>query len=567
MNYIAVDGALHSCPSKDEFFQAVNKIDLTPLEAVISGPPATAGQTRSEVPAAGADTFDGEISQNPHGNGQPGPKVKPAKPFVVLRLFSLYPGTGAPPRLGTLHKLLKQRDNDLAERCGFTGRLPDRGTIRKRFLKLDRHPRLINEALREISPKFVQLYLIPPDPGPPPKQDDSIHHSRTAECNKTRRRILQDGVGDDEFDDLFPRGCGAVNFILRHVYGGQITCHKCRPWDCRQGHDHGLTERPPRVLKCPRKAGHKDGCVHEVHRQWRCRCCGSNVSVTSGIPSLHGVGLPLRTVLRCIHVMLNQAHGVSALRMGTRLNTGGRTMRHGTMLQLTHRIRKAMQEPHPLPFKGTVEIDEAKVKLKDGEVHLIGAYDHATRRVYIEILDGPTDQKVMRDFVERVSLPKSRVYTDGTAAWPPNIDRIHGVVIHKDFDFGHAAELYGEGNGWYYITTNRIEGSWGLLRSALRIPGTASCKYFPLYLAEVMWRINHISNRLEAESYKGEERRIAALMGQLVASMGNRRLNIDELQEGNRTGSNRSAAGPLFSREPMAPDHNPLDVGDMPLAA
>ena len=49
-----------------------------------------------------------------------------------------------------------------------------------------------------------------------------------------------------------------------------------------------------------------------------------------------------------------------------------------------------------------MEIDEARVKLKDGVVHLICAYDHATRRLHIEILDGPATQEVIRDLINRV---------------------------------------------------------------------------------------------------------------------------------------------------------------------
>ena len=130
-----------------------------------------------------------------------------------------------------------------------------------------------------------------------------------------------------------------------------------------------------------------------------------------------------RKVLLCIHIMLNSSYGISALRMGQRLNTRDRTSRHGTMLKLMNLVRKGMQEKHPLPFKGPIEIDEAKVNLRDGEVHLIGAYDQATRRVYVEIIDGSANREVMRDFVERVSLPGSKVFTDGTAAWPPDINR------------------------------------------------------------------------------------------------------------------------------------------------
>ena len=484
-----------------------------------------------------------------------------------LRLWCLYPGTEAPPRLGTLHNRLTKRGDDLAERCGFIGGVPDRKTIRERFQRSDLHPHLIEAALRAISPRFVQHYLMPPDPLPPPEHDERIRRSRTKECNNVRQRILQDGLGGDEFDDLIPRGSGADDFLLRHLNGGHTTCHKCEPGECSKGHDHGLTERPPRELKCPNPASHDGRCIHEVLREWRCRCCGSNVSVTSGIEGLHGVKLPLRMVLRCIHNMVNARNGISALSMGGHLNTRARTSRHLTILHLMHRVREAMHETHPLPFKGPVEIDEAKLKLKDGEVHLIGAYDHATRRVYIEILDGPATQTVMRDFVERVSPPRSWVYTDGTAAWPPGIDRVHGVVIHKNFEFGRAEELKGEGNGWSYITTNRIEGSWGRVRRAQRIPTTVTRKFFPLYLDEVMWRINHLGNRLEAESYKGAERRGAALMGQIVANMGKRRLNPKELREGVETNSNHTTTGPVISHDSAAPDREPLDVVEMPLAA
>ena len=567
INSIAVANGLQLCPNEDEFFQAISKVDLTALESVISESPATAGQTYCETATVADHAGDDEISQAPQKNTRRGPKIKPAGPFVRLRLWCLYPGTEAPPRLGTLHNRLTKRGDDLAERCGFIGGVPDRKTIRERFQQSDLHPHLIEAALRAISTGFVQHYLMPPDPLPPPEHDERIRRSRTKECNNVRQRILRDGLGDEEFDDLIPRGSGADDFFLRHLHGGRITCHKCEPGDCIKGHDHGLTERPPRALKCPNPASHDGRCIHEVRREWRCRCCGSNVSLTSGIDGLDGTKIPLRKVLRCIHNMVNASYGGSALSMGGHLNSRARTSRHLTILHLMHRVREAMHETHPLPFKGPVEIDEAKFKLRDGAVHLIGAYDHATRRVYHEILDGPATQIVMRDFVERVSPPGSRVYTDGTAAWPPGIDRTHGVVIHCNFDFGHAEELYGEGNGWVYITTNGMEGKWGLLNRKLSITTAVSCKYFPLYLAEEMWRTNHIRNPLEAANYEGEERRGAALMGQIVANMGKRRLHPKELRKGVATNSNHTATGTVISHDSAAPDREPLDVVEMPLAA
>ena len=531
---------LQPCSNDNEFFEALNGIDLCALEATISeNPDGGAGQSNSATDTVDPYGGDDDISQAVPPSKRRGPDLKPALPFVKMRLWCLYPGTGAPSRMGTLYsRRLGKRGNQLANLSGFTGRVPCRKTMITRFKTLDDHPDLIVEALRAVSEGIQamrqaamhQPYLMPPDPEPQKEKQEKVEAGdRTAEINRWRERVLKEGFGQEEFDDVF-RWPGAVEeFLLHYLHDDCITCHRCQPDECRKHHEHGLTERRSR-RPCPdpdnhHKDRHDD---HGTRREWRCRCCRAHVSVTSGT-FLKSVKLPLRKVLRCIYNMVDAAYGVAAIRMGVRLNSRGRTMRHGTILQLMHRIRKVMRETHPLPFEGKVEIDEAFVKLKDGVVCLLGAYDTKTRRVYIEIIDGPATKEVMRDFVERVSWPGSRVDTDGTAAWPDDIDRIHGIVIHKYFDYGHVEELKGKGNGRFYITTDRIEGSWGLLKRALRIPVTASCKYFPLYLAEAMWRINHIRNRLEAESYTGEDRRVLALMGQLLANGSISRLTTDEI--------------------------------------
>ena len=569
INHIPIAFALQPCSNEDQFFQAVVKVDLTPLVAVIAEATAAASQGRSRTQLAGDDMPDGEAPQSHDEKKRRGGRnCLPAEPFVLLRLYCLYPGTGAPPELETLRKNLKKNGGRLAKRFGFTTGGAAWKTIKERFQWLDAHPDLIIEALRAISPRDMQLSMFPTDPVPLPEEKILRVRNRTKETNAARKSSLQDTVGDDEFDERTPRGSGADDRLLRFLYGGNLECHLCVPESCNKGHDHGLTERPPRELNCPRGADHKDGeCIHEVRREWRCRCCGSNLSVTAGIEGLSRSKLPNRVMLRCIHIMLRERDGVAANQMTRGLNFGGRTMRPGTIRNKMRIIREAMKEQHPLPFRGTVEIDEAKVKLKDGYVHLIGAYDHATRRVYIEILDGPATQEVMRDFIERVSLPGSRVYTDGTAAWPPGSNRIHGVVIHKHFEFGRRAELHGEGKGWFYITTNGIEGKWGRVRRSLRVTTTVTRKYFPMYLDEAMWRINHLGNRLEVESYEGEERRGVALMGQIVANIGSRRLNPKGLREGVEMSSGHSTTGPVISHGSAALDCDPPDVWEMPLAA
>ena len=43
INSIAVANGLQLCPNEDEFFQAISKVDLTALEAVISESPRYGG--------------------------------------------------------------------------------------------------------------------------------------------------------------------------------------------------------------------------------------------------------------------------------------------------------------------------------------------------------------------------------------------------------------------------------------------------------------------------------------------------------------------------------------------
>ena len=62
-----------------------------------------------------------------------------------------------------------------------------------------------------------------------------------------------------------------------------------------------------------------------------------------------------------------------------------------------------------------------------------------------------------------------------------------------------------------------------------------------------MWRINHCRNALEAQLHNGEERRVEAMMRQIVANMGSPRLPMGELREGDEAGSNRVAARSVFS--------------------
>ena len=217
------------------------------------------------------------------------------------------------------------------------------------------------------------------------------------------------------------------------------------------------------------------------------------------------------------------------------------------------------------PFEGTTEIDEAQVKMPEGVIHLIGAFNVDTGRVRIEIIPKEADREIMAEFILRVTAPGSRIDTDGTAAWPPWIrDREHHVVIHSAHDYAHREEIKGPDGKMktIYVTTLHIEGSWGFLKRALRIPLTVSYKHFPRYLAEAQWRISHLHNRKEAEAFTGDERRNLLLMGQIVANMPHRRITVKEIREGKRACAKPQPPGHVTGTHHDLPEEN-----EMPRAA
>ena len=56
-------------------------------------------------------------------------------------------------------------------------------------------------------------------------------------------------------------------------------------------------------------------------------------------------------------------------------------------------------------------------------------------------------------------------------------------------------------------------------------------------------------------------------MAQIVANIGSRRLNQTELREDVETNSSHIVTGPVISHDSAAPDWEPLDVMEPPLAA
>ena len=546
INAMPIAHELQPSPNDNEFFQAIAKLEqreqtepgpLTALAKVISEPFRQSDDPPETVdPCSGYD----DILQPAAPEQRRGPKLKAPWPFVILRLWCLYRNTDAPPKLGTLYsQRLEKRDDPLADRCGFNPRrLPDRTTIRNKFLDLDGQPDLIEAALRAISVSFVQPYLLPPDPPEYlPEKEKGTRKNRTAEKNAHADRLGREALGPEEYHERFNTQWKREQFLLEWLHSDDLRCHLCingRKECCPCAGDR-VYETQPRQPKCRNPENHDQHRTHEPRRQWRCRCCRSRLSVTSGT-LLHAVKLPLSIVMRCIYHLVDERYGITAGEMSRKFNRPGKDGRRGSAHMLMHRMREAMHE-ELAPFEGTTEIDTAQVTLPEGAIHLIGAFNVGTGRARIEIIPKEADQEIMTEFILRVTAPGSRIDTDGTAAWPPRIpDREHHVVIHSAHDYAHREEVMGPDGKMktIYVTTLHIEGSWGFLKRALRIPVTVSHKHFPRYLSEAQWRISNLHNRKEAEAYTGEERRNLILMGQILANMPHPRITIKEIRQGRR---------------------------------
>lgn len=96
-------------------------------------------------------------------------------------------------------------------------------------------------------------------------------------------------------------------------------------------------------------------------KQWRCKACAHEFSVTSGtIFANHK--LPLRVYLSAIAIYTNAVKGLSALQLGRDLG-----VQYKTAFVLAHKIRESL----------LVQRDDAPLS---GEVHMDGAYVNSTIR-------------------------------------------------------------------------------------------------------------------------------------------------------------------------------------------
>ena len=531
------------------FFDILGRIDLTSLKNAIIGPERR------------------------------GPKLK--EPDAVIRLYLWYRcclavGTGGLPTVAGLRRELKDPESELANLCRFDGckKPPDRTTISNLFRRIQEHPDLVRNVLLEIN-KLV-AYTPPGKPSSsakkagkkPDQQNEPEPKNRNRENVDYRRHRGQEAVGDEEFNSIVDDEASAQNFMLSAIHGDRPHCHICprkeaEGWSCTKDHDHGV------VVEMPREPGQS--------RQWKCRCCESKLSVTAGTP-LHGTNFSCRDILRTLRYMVHFRCGISAQDVAGFLNEDGRNASEGAVRYLMHRLRECMKEEQFERFKGETEIDEMLLRLNDGRrVSIISAYNRPTGRVRFKIIErkGKTkpkgNKREMLKFIRETTEPGSIILTDGDAATSnlAVIDRKHASVNHKRFQFLKYSDLGGALDKPIEVTVNRAEHIHGFMRRTLRIRNGIGRHHLERYLAEAMWRINHLHNKVESLAYDGEDRRNLSLMRDVLAGAAGRTITLKDLrgapQKKRDKSSKRTMTAPVPSDErpeqkPLVP-HTPIVPG------
>ena len=338
-----------------------------------------------------------------------------------------------------------------------------------------------------------------------------------------RNRRGREALGDEELDPIMATEATAQDEMSSAIHGDHPDCHICpgkrsQGWECTKEHVHGT------VVEVKTKQGQR--------RQWKCHCCESKLTVTSGTV-FHGTNFTCKDILRVVRYMVHFRSGISVRDVAGFLNKAGRDVSECAVAMLMHRIRECMSEETFSRFEGETEVDEMLLRLDDGRlVSLLVAYNRPTRRVRFKIIERKdkkpkATKREMLKFICETTVPDSIILTDGDASVPKpeEMRRKHASVNHKRFQFLKYSNLDGTVDKPIEVTTNRVEGKQGFMRRTLRIHNGISRHHLERYLAEAAWRINHLHNRLESQNYEGAERRNLSLMRDVLAGAAGREID------------------------------------------
>jgi len=235
--------------------------------------------------------------------------------------------------------------------------------------------------------------------------------------------------------------------------------------------------------------------------RWNCHECKSSFNVLSGT-IFEKTRVDLQKWFLAISLMLNAKKSLSSYELARNIETS-----HQTALYIQHRIRAAMTDNDRV-LQGVIEADETFVggrprranKKSDHKPNkpgrgtkktaVIGAIERGGK-VVAKVAGDLSGEGIKKFLKQHVNMPESLLVTDEYKGYNAIDDLMaHEVVNHSD--------EYAVGD----ISTNQIEGFWGLVKRAwYGSHHHYSKKYMPLYIAETSWKYNERKNPNAFESF------------------------------------------------------------------
>jgi transposase-like protein len=258
-----------------------------------------------------------------------------------------------------------------------------------------------------------------------------------------------------------------------------------------------------------------------------CRDCAGQFTVLTGsvMESSH---IPLPKWVLAIQLMNSSKKGVSAHQLHRMLG-----ITYKSAWFMAHRIREAMRENDPKPLGGegkALEVDEMYhgKRETDREPQRHDKYRQpptkqgkgggAEKRPIVALVERggqaraahmtTVNGKNIREFLAKHGDTSSKLHTDESNLYPAA-----GRKFAKHETVNHSAKEYARGKGDTLVTTNSVEGFFGIFeRGMVGVYQHCSEKHLPRYLDEFTFRYNNRS-KLGVEDTERAERTVKAMNG------------------------------------------------------
>ena len=247
------------------------------------------------------------------------------------------------------------------------------------------------------------------------------------------------GISMMELQDMFPNEQAAMEWFENSVWPKGRCCPKC---------GSTKTKVAPASYKMP----------------YVCQGCQKSFSVRTGT-AMERSKVSLRQWVFAIYIETTNLKAVSSMKLHRDIGVTQKTAWF-----MLHRIREAFAaETRPL-FDGPVEVDETYMGGKRrnmkkskrerltgrgavGKTAVVGAKDRESGQVVAQVVES-TDGETLQGFVEGVTDPDAKVYTDDAKAYV-GVDREHESVNHSAGEYVRKM-----------AHTNGIESFWAMLKRA-----------------------------------------------------------------------------------------------------